>query len=72
MTRAVWGRLVPSSRTVRSVRSSATLIYQDALSSLNPAMTIRAPLRRRGGTRTPAGPPPRSPDLDLVRGSPPP
>ncbi len=32
------------------------MIYQDALSSLNPAMTIRAQLRqftRRGGTRTP-------------------
>jgi peptide/nickel transport system permease protein len=33
------------------------MIYQDALSSLNPAMTIRAQLTqftRRGGTRTPA------------------
>ncbi|MFI7689013.1 dipeptide/oligopeptide/nickel ABC transporter permease/ATP-binding protein [Nonomuraea sp. NPDC049655] len=33
------------------------MIYQDALSSLNPAMTIRAQLRqltRRGGRRTPA------------------
>jgi peptide/nickel transport system permease protein len=33
------------------------MVYQDALSSLNPAMTIRAQLRqltRRGGTRTPA------------------
>jgi peptide/nickel transport system permease protein len=33
------------------------MIYQDALSSLNPAMTIKAQLRqftRRGGTRTPA------------------
>ena len=33
------------------------MIYQDALSSLNPAMTIRAQLKqvvRRGGTRTPA------------------
>ncbi|GAB3451084.1 dipeptide/oligopeptide/nickel ABC transporter permease/ATP-binding protein [Actinophytocola sediminis] len=33
------------------------MIYQDALSSLNPAMTIRSQLKqftRRGGTRTPA------------------
>jgi peptide/nickel transport system permease protein len=33
------------------------MIYQDALSSLNPAMTIRAQLKqftKRGGTRTPA------------------
>jgi peptide/nickel transport system permease protein len=33
------------------------MIYQDALSSLNPAMTIRAQLKqftRRGGTRTPS------------------
>jgi peptide/nickel transport system permease protein len=33
-----------------------SMIYQDALSSLNPAMTIRAQLKqftRRGGTRTP-------------------
>ncbi|RKN46726.1 dipeptide/oligopeptide/nickel ABC transporter permease/ATP-binding protein [Streptomyces hoynatensis] len=33
------------------------MVYQDALSSLNPAMTIRAQLKqlvRRGGTRTPA------------------
>ncbi|WP_246127977.1 dipeptide/oligopeptide/nickel ABC transporter permease/ATP-binding protein [Amycolatopsis rhizosphaerae] len=41
----------------RHLGRDLAMIYQDALSSLNPAMTIRAQLRqftRRGGTRTPA------------------
>jgi peptide/nickel transport system permease protein len=40
----------------RHLGHDLAMIYQDALSSLNPAMTIRAQLRqftRRGGTRTP-------------------
>ncbi|MFJ1758983.1 dipeptide/oligopeptide/nickel ABC transporter permease/ATP-binding protein [Amycolatopsis sp. NPDC088138] len=41
----------------RHLGHDIAMIYQDALSSLNPAMTIRAQLKqftRRGGTRTPA------------------
>jgi peptide/nickel transport system permease protein len=41
----------------RHLGHDLSMIYQDALSSLNPAMTIRAQLKqftRRGGTRTPA------------------
>ncbi|TDV47832.1 dipeptide/oligopeptide/nickel ABC transporter permease/ATP-binding protein [Actinophytocola oryzae] len=41
----------------RYLGNDLAMVYQDALSSLNPAMTIRAQLRqftRRGGTRTPA------------------
>jgi peptide/nickel transport system permease protein len=41
----------------RHLGHDLAMIYQDALSSLNPAMTIRAQLKqftRRGGTRTPA------------------
>jgi peptide/nickel transport system permease protein len=41
----------------RHLGHDISMIYQDALSSLNPAMTIRAQLKqftRRGGTRTPA------------------
>ena len=44
-------------RRRRYLGHDLAMIYQDALSSLNPAMTIRAQLRqftRRGGTRTPA------------------
>ncbi|MFG1646740.1 dipeptide/oligopeptide/nickel ABC transporter permease/ATP-binding protein [Amycolatopsis sp. NPDC049252] len=40
----------------RHLGHDIAMIYQDALSSLNPAMTIRAQLKqftRRGGTRTP-------------------
>ncbi|MGW4487725.1 dipeptide/oligopeptide/nickel ABC transporter permease/ATP-binding protein [Amycolatopsis sp. NPDC004368] len=40
----------------RHLGHDISMIYQDALSSLNPAMTIRAQLKqftRRGGTRTP-------------------
>jgi peptide/nickel transport system permease protein len=41
----------------RYLGQDLAMIYQDALSSLNPAMTIRSQLKqftRRGGTRTPA------------------
>ncbi|MFC4852302.1 dipeptide/oligopeptide/nickel ABC transporter permease/ATP-binding protein [Actinophytocola glycyrrhizae] len=41
----------------RHLGQDLAMIYQDALSSLNPAMTIRSQLKqftRRGGTRTPA------------------
>ena len=41
----------------RHLGHDISMVYQDALSSLNPAMTIRAQLKqfvRRGGTRTPA------------------
>jgi peptide/nickel transport system permease protein len=44
-------------RRRRHLGHDIAMIYQDALSSLNPAMTIRAQLKqftRRGGTRTPA------------------
>ncbi|WP_020658461.1 dipeptide/oligopeptide/nickel ABC transporter permease/ATP-binding protein [Amycolatopsis benzoatilytica] len=40
----------------RRLGQDLAMVYQDALSSLNPAMTIRAQLKqftRRGGTRTP-------------------
>jgi peptide/nickel transport system ATP-binding protein/peptide/nickel transport system permease protein len=40
----------------RHLGHDISMVYQDALSSLNPAMTIRAQLKqftRRGGTRTP-------------------
>ncbi|QRP43563.1 dipeptide/oligopeptide/nickel ABC transporter permease/ATP-binding protein [Amycolatopsis sp. FDAARGOS 1241] len=40
----------------RHLGHDLSMVYQDALSSLNPAMTIRAQLKqftRRGGTRTP-------------------
>jgi len=43
-------------RRRRHLGHDIAMIYQDALSSLNPAMTIRAQLKqfaRRGGTRTP-------------------
>jgi peptide/nickel transport system permease protein len=46
-----------TSRRRRHLGHDLAMIYQDALSSLNPAMTIRAQLKqftRRGGTRTPA------------------
>lgn len=48
--------LRPSQRR-RHLGHDLAMIYQDALSSLNPAMTIRSQLKqftRRGGTRTPA------------------
>ncbi|MFD2494551.1 dipeptide/oligopeptide/nickel ABC transporter permease/ATP-binding protein [Amycolatopsis jiangsuensis] len=41
----------------RHLGHDLSMVYQDALSSLNPAMTIRAQLKqftRRGGTRSPA------------------
>ena len=44
-------------RRRRHLGHDLAMIYQDALSSLNPGMTIRAQLKqftRRGGTRTPA------------------
>ena len=44
-------------RRRRYLGHDLAMIYQDALSSLNPAMTIRSQLKqftRRGGTRTPA------------------
>ncbi|WP_051301320.1 dipeptide/oligopeptide/nickel ABC transporter permease/ATP-binding protein [Actinomadura rifamycini] len=59
------GRLLFDGRDLRTMPArerrgllghDMAMIYQDALSSLNPAMTIRAQLRqltRRGGTRTP-------------------
>lgn len=62
----VGGRLLFDGRDLRTTHArerrrllghEMAMIYQDALSSLNPAMTIRAQLRqltRRGGTRTPA------------------
>ncbi|KAB2379944.1 dipeptide/oligopeptide/nickel ABC transporter permease/ATP-binding protein [Actinomadura montaniterrae] len=62
----VGGRLLFDGRDLRALPAKQrrallghdmAMIYQDALSSLNPAMTIRAQLRqltRRGGTRTPA------------------
>ncbi|MFI7276242.1 dipeptide/oligopeptide/nickel ABC transporter permease/ATP-binding protein [Streptomyces sp. NPDC049879] len=48
--------LAPRARR-RLLGHEMAMVYQDALSSLNPAMTIRAQLRqlvRRGGRRTPA------------------
>ncbi|MBO2463543.1 dipeptide/oligopeptide/nickel ABC transporter permease/ATP-binding protein [Actinomadura violacea] len=63
---AIGGRLLFDGRDLRTMPAKErrallghdmAMIYQDALSSLNPAMTIRAQLRqltRRGGTRTPA------------------
>ncbi|QKG21027.1 dipeptide/oligopeptide/nickel ABC transporter permease/ATP-binding protein [Actinomadura verrucosospora] len=63
---AIGGRLLFDGRDLRALPArerrallghDMAMIYQDALSSLNPAMTIRAQLRqltRRGGTRTPA------------------
>ncbi|MBN6042041.1 dipeptide/oligopeptide/nickel ABC transporter permease/ATP-binding protein [Amycolatopsis sp. 195334CR] len=48
--------LSPAERR-RHLGHDISMIYQDALSSLNPAMTIQAQLKqftRRGGTRTPA------------------
>ncbi|TDC74942.1 dipeptide/oligopeptide/nickel ABC transporter permease/ATP-binding protein [Actinomadura sp. 7K507] len=62
----IGGRLLFDGRDLRAMHArerrrllghDMAMIYQDALSSLNPAMTIRAQLRqltRRGGTRTPA------------------
>ncbi|HEU5024752.1 MAG TPA: dipeptide/oligopeptide/nickel ABC transporter permease/ATP-binding protein [Spirillospora sp.] len=62
----IGGRLLFDGRDLRTLPArqrrallghDMAMIYQDALSSLNPAMTIRAQLRqltRRGGTRTPA------------------
>ncbi|TYB41870.1 dipeptide/oligopeptide/nickel ABC transporter permease/ATP-binding protein [Actinomadura chibensis] len=50
-------RALPARERRRLLGHDMAMIYQDALSSLNPAMTIRAQLRqltRRGGTRTPA------------------
>ncbi|TDD71749.1 dipeptide/oligopeptide/nickel ABC transporter permease/ATP-binding protein [Actinomadura darangshiensis] len=50
-------RTMPARERRRLLGHDMAMIYQDALSSLNPAMTIRAQLRqltRRGGTRTPA------------------
>ncbi|NGN67040.1 dipeptide/oligopeptide/nickel ABC transporter permease/ATP-binding protein [Streptomyces sp. A7024] len=46
---------MPMSRRRRLLGHDMAMIYQDALSSLNPAMTIRAQLKqllRRGGTRS--------------------
>ncbi|GAA3523820.1 dipeptide/oligopeptide/nickel ABC transporter permease/ATP-binding protein [Amycolatopsis ultiminotia] len=54
------GEDLPSMRAAarrRHLGHDISMVYQDALSSLNPAMTIRAQLKqftRRGGTRTPA------------------
>ncbi|MGW2158174.1 dipeptide/oligopeptide/nickel ABC transporter permease/ATP-binding protein [Nonomuraea sp. NPDC001699] len=48
---------LPRGARRRLLGHEMAMIYQDALSSLNPAMTIRAQLRqvtRRGGRRTPA------------------
>lgn len=48
--------LAPAKRR-RYMGAEIAMIYQDALSSLNPAMTVEAQLKqfcRRGGTRTPA------------------
>ncbi|GAA4312227.1 hypothetical protein GCM10023178_75190 [Actinomadura luteofluorescens] len=62
----IGGRLLFDGRDLRAMPArerrgllghEMAMIYQDALSSLNPAMTVRAQLRqltRRGGTRTPA------------------
>ncbi|MEU6754253.1 ABC transporter ATP-binding protein, partial [Spirillospora sp. NPDC046719] len=62
----IGGRLLFDGRDLRALPArerrallghDMAMVYQDALSSLNPAMTIRAQLRqltRRGGTRTPA------------------
>ncbi|MCO5967401.1 dipeptide/oligopeptide/nickel ABC transporter permease/ATP-binding protein [Actinoallomurus soli] len=62
----IGGRLLFDGRDLRAMPArerrgllghDMAMVYQDALSSLNPAMTIRAQLRqftRRGGTRTPA------------------
>ncbi|MEW2352313.1 dipeptide/oligopeptide/nickel ABC transporter permease/ATP-binding protein [Spirillospora sp. NPDC029432] len=62
----IGGELLFDGRDLRTMRArerrrllghDMAMIYQDALSSLNPAMTVRAQLRqltRRGGTRTPA------------------
>jgi peptide/nickel transport system permease protein len=47
---------MPKGRRRRLLGHDMAMIYQDALSSLNPAMTIRAQLKqvvRRGGRRTP-------------------
>jgi peptide/nickel transport system permease protein len=47
---------MPRSARRRLLGHEMAMVYQDALSSLNPAMTIRAQLRqvvRRGGRRTP-------------------
>jgi len=47
---------MPARRRRKHLGHDISMIYQDALSSLNPAMTIRAQLKqftRRGGTRTP-------------------
>ncbi|MFF5470122.1 dipeptide/oligopeptide/nickel ABC transporter permease/ATP-binding protein [Streptomyces achromogenes] len=47
----------PARSRRRLLGHEMAMVYQDALSSLNPAMTIRAQLRqlvRRGGRRTPA------------------
>ncbi|MFJ9035895.1 dipeptide/oligopeptide/nickel ABC transporter permease/ATP-binding protein [Streptomyces sp. NPDC102406] len=48
---------LPMSARRRLLGHDMAMIYQDALSSLNPAMTVRAQLRqvvRRGGRRSPA------------------
>ena len=48
---------LPTARRRRYLGHDMSMIYQDALSSLNPAMTIRSQLTqftRRGGTRRPA------------------
>jgi len=48
---------LPARQRRRHLGHDLAMIYQDALSSLNPAMTIRAQLKqftRRGGTRSPA------------------
>ncbi len=48
---------LPGRQRRRHLGHDLAMIYQDALSSLNPAMTIRAQLKqftRRGGTRSPA------------------
>ncbi|MEU4828243.1 dipeptide/oligopeptide/nickel ABC transporter permease/ATP-binding protein [Actinomadura sp. NPDC023710] len=62
----IGGRLLFDGRDLRAMPArerrgllghDMAMIYQDALSSLNPAMTVRAQLRqltRRGGTRSPA------------------
>ena len=47
---------LPAGRRRRYMGRQIAMIYQDALSSLNPAMTVRQQLRqftKRGGTRTP-------------------
>ncbi|MFF0199550.1 dipeptide/oligopeptide/nickel ABC transporter permease/ATP-binding protein [Streptomyces sp. NPDC005017] len=48
---------VPAKARRRMLGHDMAMVYQDALSSLNPAMTVRAQLRqlvRRGGRRSPA------------------